>query len=464
VTLATAAGSAPCDPTWRAAGAGSAACRDGDPTCDADGTADGACTFAVSLCLGSEVTALADCAGATRLAGRGVASVRAAVDAPGGGACSAPAPVRVRLGTRRVLRATVAGGRTRLRLACARARRAGPSRAVVVTTDFETGELATVGVAAPHAVGHPTAPIHSDAVVRTAGGRVYVVNRFLGDNLQVLDPARGLATVLQCSSGPGSNPHDVALVDAHKAYLTRFDRPELWVVDPGAASCAGFLLDTIDLGPWADADGIPEMDQMALVGDRLFVSLERLDRARGFAPAGKSLLAVVDVTSNSVVGTVELSGSNAFGETAGLVREPETGKLVIAEAGNIYRTGDGGLERVDPFALRAEGFFVGETDLGGNVTDFVLVSPTKGYAVLIDDALKNKLVTFDPTRPGSVRRLLVRDQFLPEIALAPDGRLWLADRSLPAPGIRIFDTATDRPLTAGVIDVGLPPFTIAFLP
>jgi len=58
----------------------------------------------------------------------------------------------------------------------------------------------------------------------------------------------------------------------------------------------------------------------------------------------------------------------------------------------------------------------------------------------------------------------VRREFLPEIDLAPDGTLWLADRGLPAPGIRIFDVTTDRPLTRSAIDVGLPPFAMVFVP
>ena len=60
--------------------------------------------------------------------------------------------------------------------------------------------------------------------------------------------------------------------------------------------------------------------------------------------------------------------------------------------------------------------------------------------------------------------MLVRREFLPEIDLAPDGTLWLADRGLPAPGIRIFDVASDRLLTPHPIDVGLPPFAMAFVP
>jgi DNA-binding beta-propeller fold protein YncE len=468
VCLAAPAGHAACV-AWRApAGAD---CRDGDPTCDLDGIADGACTLGVALCVSP-----AECAAGARprVRGPGAAGVRAGLATLGAGrGCTSDVGVTLRLGRRarravrlRAVARSAAGGaeRTTLHLGCAGGARAGIGRAVVVTTDFETGLLATVGVRAPHAVARVATPIHSDAVLRVSGGRVFVVNRFLGDNLQVLDPAHGLATALQCSTGPGSNPHDVAVVAPHKAYVTRYDEPTLWVVDPDAPSCATFRRGTVDLSPWGDADGLPEMDQMAIVGDRAFVTLERLDRVRRFAPSGRSRIAVLDTTTDAVLGAIDLTGANAFGDASGLVREPGTGKLVVAEGGDLLKVGDGGLERVDPETLRAEGFFVTEDALGGSVADFVLVSPTKGYAIVLDAQLRNVLVAFDPSQGVVTRRLLTRTQYLPDVALAPDGTLWLADDGLPAPGIRIFDPTTDRQLTTAAIDVGLPPFSMGFLP
>src|SRR3989454_9585667 len=112
----------------------------------------------------------------------------------------------------------------------------------------------------------------------------------------------------------------------------------------------------------------------------------------------------------SVVGVVELTGANAFGDSSGLAREPGSGKLVVNEAGDIQRVGDGGLERVDPFTLTAEGVSVTESDLGGNITDFVLVPPTKAYAIVIDDQLRNILLAFDPSARRVTRRLLTRTQ------------------------------------------------------
>jgi DNA-binding beta-propeller fold protein YncE len=311
-------------------------------------------------------------------------------------------------------------------------------------------------------------PVHADAVVRVEGGRVFVLNRFFADNVQVLDPRRGFATALQCSTGPGSNPHDVLVLDAHKAYVTRYGERALWIVDPGAPpTCDGFRTGTINLTDFADADGIPEMDQMALAAGRVFVSVQRLDRLREFAPTDQSRLVVIDPATDTVLGSIVLSGRNAFGDASRLAHEPGTGKLLVAEAGNVYRTGDGGIERIDPtapFERAAEGFIVTEEALGGSITDFVVVSPTKGYAVVTTESIRNMLVAFDPSRGVATRRVLVRDGFLPDVALAPDGTLWLADQGLPVPGIRIFDPRDDRQLTRAPLVVGLPPFSMGFLP
>src|SRR5262249_28210686 len=214
-------------------------------------------------------------------------------------------------------------------------RRTPGARRVVAATDFETGRLATLALRAPRRVQYPDSPIHDDAVIRASGGRLFVVNRFLGDNIQLLDPAHGFRTQFQCSTGPGSNPNDIVVTAPDKAYVTRYGRPELWIVDPGAPpSCDGFHRGTIDLSSFADGGGLPEMSQTAVVGGRLFVSVQRLDRRRGFAPTGPSQLVVIDVATDTVITGIELHGANAFGDASGIAHEPETGRLVLATPGD----------------------------------------------------------------------------------------------------------------------------------
>jgi hypothetical protein len=336
-------------------------------------------------------------------------------------------------------------------------------RALIVTTDFETGVLATVATSVPRKKRRLRTDVFSDAVVRVTGGETVVLNRFLADNVQIL--GRKLRTRLQCGTGSGSNPHDV-LVAGGKGYVTRYGGRELWVIDPAAPGCGAFRMGTIDLSPWADADGLPEMDQLALDGTRLFVTIQRLDRTRGFVPTAFSAVVVIDTTTDTVVGEpIRLFGRNAFGDASGIVREPGGRRFAISTPGDIYAVGDGGIQWLDPDTLAAPtGFFATEGDLGGNVTDFVLVSHTRGYAIVQGADLRNHLVAFDPSVPGPGRRLLSRDGFLPDVALAPDGLLWLADQSRPTYGVRIFDPATEVFVTKRPIGVGLPPFSIGFLP
>jgi hypothetical protein len=338
------------------------------------------------------------------------------------------------------------------------------THAFVSTSSFEEGSFATVTLDEPRAVtpSTPQRRIFRDAVVRGFGDLIYVVNRLYADNIQVLDPADGLRTRLQCSTGNGTNPHDIVLVSPHKAYVTLFEKRELLIVDPSAPrDCSGFIRGRIDLSSLADPDGIPDMDQMAVVGDRLYVSLQRLDINSVLRlPAMNGAVAVIDLTTDQLVGGIALTGQNPFGATKGLtVRD---GSLWIAEAGE-FNVFDGGLERVDLRSGTASGFIATETDLGGDITDFVLVDDHRAYAVISRPGFTNALVSFDP-RSGQLLAThhTSSGYTLFDIELNDRGELYLADRTRRAPGIRVFRAADGAPLTGGVLDLGLPPFEIVF--
>ena len=337
--------------------------------------------------------------------------------------------------------------------------------AFVVTTDFQTGSFAVFPVLQPDAVARNVARIHSDAVARVHDGLVYVVNRLGGDNIQAIDPAAGYATRWQCSVDNGSNPHDIAFAAPDKAYVTRYERATLLIVDPTTGpDCAAFVRGEIDLASFADGDGLPEMDQAVVIGDRLFVTLQRLDRRNFFRPTDRSLIAVIDVTTDTVVGSITLTGTNPFAESAGLVPDATTGEIILSEVGEFGRADDGGLERVDPATLTAKGFFVTEADLGGNVSDIVLVDDHHAYAIVLDAVARSRLVRFDPTTRQVVKTLASADEFLVDIELGPDREtLYLTDRTLRRPGIRRFAIGDDSEVAPSPIDTGLPPFDVVFV-
>ena len=337
-------------------------------------------------------------------------------------------------------------------------------RAFVATTSFEEGSYAVVELDEPRAVTPSSAQrrIYRDAVARSFDDRIYVVNRLYADNIQILDPADGFRTLLQCSTGNGTNPHDIAVVSRHKAYVTLFEERELLIVNPSARpDCRDFIRGRIDLSSLADDDGVPDMDQMALAGDRLYVSLQRLDINSVLRlPAENGAVAVVDITTDALVGSIELAGSNPFGATKGLV--VRDGVLWVATPGE-FNVVDGGIERVDLASGASRGFVADETALGGDPTDFVVVSETLAYAIVNRPGFVNALVSFDPRSGQLLATHHTSNGFnLFDIELNDRGELWLADRLRRDPGLRIFRAADGQPLTAGVLDLGLPPFEILF--
>lgn len=335
-------------------------------------------------------------------------------------------------------------------------------QAFVVATDYETGSFAIVGLDAPRPVlpSSPSRRIGGDAVVRSHAGVLYVLNR-RANNIQAFDSGEELTPLFQCSTGSNTNPHDIAVVSPRKAYVTAYESTRLLIVNPSPQpDCGDFVSGAINLSELADADGIPEMDQMVLVGDRLFVSLEQLDRRNLFAPARKGILVEIDTEHDAVVGSIELSGANPFASTKGL--PVVNGDIVIAETGR-FGVNDGGIERVDLASHTASGFFISEEDLGGDLNDFVILSARLGYAAVSGES-STKVVGFDPSQRRVLRTVYDRGGFVPDIEVNDRGELFVSDRTFSRPGLRIYRATDGVELTTGVLPVGLPPFDLVFLP
>jgi hypothetical protein len=303
--------------------------------------------------------------------------------------------------------------------------------------------------------------VHTDAVVRVFDDRIYVVNRLDGDNIQVLDPPNDYATVSQCSTGNGSDPHDIAFLSDTKAYVTLFGETDLLIVDPSVGpSCDGFIQGRIDLAVFADADGIPEMDQMAIIGGRLYVSVQRLDRNTFFTPAGLGSIVVIDTTVDDVIDEIALGAENPFGTTKGLTVDGTD--LLVSMTGQ-FGENDGGIQRVDTVGGELEPFIITEEELGGDLTDFVIVSNTIGYAVISNPDFSTSLLQFNPSTGTLTRAVLPNAGFLADIELNDRGELFVSDRTSANPGVRVFDASDGTEVTAQPLATGLPPAEIVFV-
>ncbi len=335
--------------------------------------------------------------------------------------------------------------------------------AFVSTTDYATGSSSTISLD-DYSATINVASIHSDAVARYYKGLIYVVNRYGADNIQLLDPCDNFSTVRQFSVGSGSNPKDIAVVGETKAYVTRHNNTDLWIVNPSTGDHTG----SIDLSVYADADGFPEMDQMCVVGSRLFITIQRLDRDYYWLPVGTSYIAVVDATADTLIDTdlitpgkqpITLTGTNPYSD---LQLNPYTGKLYVSCVGE-WGSQDGGVEVIDPDTYQSGGFILTESAAGGDIEDVEIVAPDKGYVIIMDSGFLSVMLSFDPETGAILNTLYAPGEYcLQDVELAPTGDLFLADRKATNPGIRVYDISSDAQKTTTPIDVGLPPYDITF--
>ncbi|MBD3178870.1 MAG: T9SS type A sorting domain-containing protein [Candidatus Latescibacteria bacterium] len=336
--------------------------------------------------------------------------------------------------------------------------------AFITTTDYTTGSSSVIYIDESYSRETDLEVVGSDAISRWYGGLLYVVNRSGGDNIQILDPENDFSTTDQFSVGNGSNPQDIAFISATKAYVSRYDSNDLWIVNPSTGAHTG----TIDLSSMADSDGLCEMAWMFMMDSTLFISIQRIDRDNYWLPAGTSYLAVVDCDADTLMDTdpgapgtqpITLTYSNPFSP---IQYNRFDGMLYLSCVG-YFGASDGGVVVIDPATLSVTGTMITESEAGGDINDLEIYSPERGYAIVTNPSFNTDLVSFNPSTGLKGGTLYSPgDYVLNAIEISPAGELFLADQTATNPGIRIYSACDGEEITGDPIDTGLPPFDITF--
>lgn len=316
--------------------------------------------------------------------------------------------------------------------------------------DFQTGTIGAVRLPELSAAADLGA-LHSDSVLRYSGGLLFGINRRGGDNLQLLDRA-SMGTRWQRSVEAGSNPQDVAVFAPNRAYVSRYERADLWIVDPSAGDAA-FVVGTVDLSAHADADGIPEAGAMAVdeAGGVTWLALQRLDRDAGFLPLNESRLVRIDHASGAITEAVALPTPNP---QALFLRD---GVLWIPCSG-FTNESDGAVERYDVASGRFLEPALLESDVGGDIT---AIAPGDPVLVVWSDAdFASHLSVFEPVTGVEVARLAEDLGYVADVARTGDFVL-VPDRSRDSPGLRVFDVETFEEVAGSPFSTGLPPWSLA---
>lgn len=305
--------------------------------------------------------------------------------------------------------------------------------------------------------------VQSDAVARLFKGRVYVLNRTRAESVQVLDPSLGFLTPpgATLALAQGSAPQDIAFLSETKAYVSLLTSPRLLVINPTTLARVG----EIDLSPLrqaADPDGSPEPTALLLNNGLLYIALRHLDRTQTAQPAvARGTVAVLDTTTDRLIATVALRGSNPVSE---LVFSPTLNRILVSTAGQSASDA-GGLEAINPETLTAEAtLLASRAALGGAITTFVIVSRDKGFAVVQETPTTQALITFNPVTGQRLARLTSPvPGRTAHLAINSNQQVYVAfAETTSTPGVRIVDATTDQEITTTPLHAGLfaPRYTV----
>jgi hypothetical protein len=296
--------------------------------------------------------------------------------------------------------------------------------------------------------------VGGDPALRHFGDQLFIIDRFGGDSITILD--RELSLVGQVSTGSGSNPQDVA-VRGSTLYVAALDASGVLVIDLNDLD--GGVAKTIDLSALDDVDGVPDCNSLHVAGNRLFVSCQILDRET-FTNRDVGKIAVIDTADDTLETTLDLSADNPLA----LMTSIDGGDLVLSSAPGALFGGSndtGCLERIktsgtpEVLPCLAENSSLGAypsavLERGGELLFVAVKSFTE--ADVRSYGLGNESVSSAGLTPigGNIT----------DVALCPTGELVVADNSDGARGLRVFDDAGSS-LTDTPLDVGWPQF---FLP
>ena len=353
--------------------------------------------------------------------------------------------------------------------------------------DYGSGVHALVGVEKPRSVQDSLLPTVSDIKMAADGNYFYRIARFMSDSITKFAAADPATPIWQYSTMDGSdvassNPQSLIFVPATqasdaKAYLSRFGSTRMWIVDPATTTAQGFKLGEVELGDYADSDGLPEMTSGVVVDGKLFLILQRVDRDNGFTPTNTPYLVVIDTDTNEEIDTQGLGGENFYGiplpvkNPWDIVYNAAAGKIYVQGVGNNFSFPaeyTGGIVSIDPSSYDVEMVVDDGDDTEhpyGIISGLAVVSPTKGYFISYAGWGDNALYGFNPSTgvvdesplaafPGGTATNI------PAIGADGHGMLWVCSSTFAGGALTIINPADDS--VDQVQNLNLNPQGIAF--
>lgn len=315
-------------------------------------------------------------------------------------------------------------------------------------------------------------PTISNIAVNANGQHYYRFRRSDPETVQkvdVVNPALQQWQYATRTSGDTglTRPYQLVFVNNNKAYLLRYGQNDAWVVNPSATNEDNFFTgETLDLSDYlpADTEGAVNMAGGVIVGDKLFIILQRLDSAS--EPNNSAYVAVFSTRTDSEITTgkgagglkgIPLNGTNP----GGISYHKDLGVIVQNHGrANDPFTGTG-VDVIDPdnYNVRT---LVSDANVDFRITDLVVVNPDQAYTLSYTGPQDVAVQTFDPSASTpeftTVAELSGGDYR--DIELSPENTLWVADADGTNPGIQIINIGNNQILD--FVATSLLPIDLAF--
>lgn len=343
-----------------------------------------------------------------------------------------------------------------------------PASGVVLATgsDFSTGFLSAIDPSGSRAY-RDLLPVFQDSTVRydAASGASFVLQRLGSDSVKRVDHISGYLTQYEVSLGAKLNPQAIALLPGGLFAVSFFNANHIDI----RSRSSGALVTQINIASFADADGYAEAGDMLYHAGYLYVAIQRLNRNATDAlwpPEGTSYLLRIDATNYSIAATT-LSHSNPVSR---LHYNAARDSIIFAAAGRFaanYQL-DGACLEFSIASATLQAPLIRESEAGYEIADCVITTTGTGIFIGYDSALNSVFGAFNTTGPAvtGIAAFLNRNNggYLAGFMLHSNGNVFLTDRNIYQPGIRIFSGATLAELTASAVSIGLPPLNLEEVP
>ncbi len=339
---------------------------------------------------------------------------------------------------------------------------------LVVATDYESGALSAINLENNQTFNNLFA-LNQDSVLNEIDGIPYILERGKADNIKRLDKNNNFKVVyeesLRKTSNESVNPHDIAKINEKTALVSTYNLRELRVVNLDN----GKLTDTtIDISSYSSDASPPDVSQLLRVDNFIYAGLHDLSESI-FEPQRSRLLKVN--TSNLSITALEIPFKNLSNRLQ-LYSSGGVKRIIGAGLGSYLSATDGGIvsynidtNSFDTPTFREEVTSSATGTKGKNLKQVIYVNDTKAFALLANNSYKDFIVVFNP------RTQIITQELLGETnggsyyeMLISNGKIFISDRNLQKPGIRIFNVETLREITTnGPINVGLPPASMKII-